>query len=260
MLNSWPSTFPELFRSHRESVRVRSYQPCFELEPHTHEEIQLTMLLAGSLEEWSAGRRFESGPLDVVIKPAQVLHTNRFGPHGTLTLQVSLPSDAGDVLQTSGIPLDRVTWQSNQTATRLFLQAVVAKSATRRPTAGQLADLAYSQESLGSRCAPNWAQALWRQLPRRYAAPLTVRKLAQEAGVHPVHLARTVRRHYGVSVTDRLRQLRVAAAAGMLSQADTALTSVATDCGFADQSHLCRVFKSYTSLTPLEFRRLATSS
>jgi len=34
----------------------------------------------------------------------------------------------------------------------------------------------------------------------------------------------------------------------------------ADQCGFADQSHLCRVFKTATGLTPLDYRRFTKGS
>ncbi len=235
-----------------DAVQVRSYQPNLELTAHSHDEIHLTMLMSGSLEEWSAGRRFESGPLDVVVKPAKVPHTNRFGPEQTLTLQVSLPSNASSWLRRSGIPLDRVTWQSNEVATRLFLQAVAAKA-----TSSTSVQLKFPSDHAPGKQPPDWALDSWRRLQSLYPERVTVRGLAKSAGVHPVHLARTFRECFGTSVSGRLRQVRVAAAAGLLCRQSTPLTTVAADCGFADQSHLCRVFKSYTSLTPLEFRQLA---
>lgn len=246
-------------------LRVRSYVPNFEQDEHAHDEAQLTMLLAGSVEEWSAGQCFASGPLDVIVKPAQVSHANRFGPSETLTLQVSLGSGANSALQACGVPLSRVTWRSSELATRYFLQALAgnANSGAAGPTCGQTLEISAlrldsPQDQFAENFAPSWLAEVWQQLSMRFSSPVTVRSLAKEAGVHPVHLARTARQHYGVSITGRLRQLRAAATAGLLCQSDLPLSAIATDCGFADQSHMCRVFKSYTSLTPLEFRRLAS--
>jgi AraC-like DNA-binding protein len=49
----------------------------------------------------------------------------------------------------------------------------------------------------------------------------------------------------------------VALAASRLEGGEEPLCDVALGAGFADQAHLCRVFKATTGITPLGFRRLA---
>lgn len=85
---------------------------------------------------------------------------------------------------------------------------------------------------------------------------MSVVDLARDAGVHPVYLTRRFRRAYGCSIV-ALRQFeRVRAAAGAIADADTALSTVACDAGFADQSHLTRTFKQMAGVTPAVYRRL----
>ncbi len=86
------------------------------------------------------------------------------------------------------------------------------------------------------------------------ARPPSLRELASTAGVHPVHFAAVFRRYYGCSVGDYLRRRRVAEARRSLAGLDRSVTEVALSLGFADQSHLTRVFKRYTGLTPGAYR------
>jgi len=53
------------------------------------------------------------------------------------------------------------------------------------------------------------------------------------------------------------RRVRVREAADLLASTDAPLTHVALAAGFADPSHLCRVFKAETGLTPHAYRLLA---
>jgi AraC family transcriptional regulator len=42
----------------------------------------------------------------------------------------------------------------------------------------------------------------------------------------------------------------------LLGEPGRLLTEIAFECGFADQSHFIRSFRSYYGMTPLEYRRL----
>jgi AraC family transcriptional regulator len=84
-----------------------------------------------------------------------------------------------------------------------------------------------------------------------------VSALADEAGVHPVHLARVFRRHYGQTVTEYLHQLRVLASAHQLALGDAPVARVAADAGFADHSHLCRIFGRAIGMSPTAYRLAA---
>jgi AraC family transcriptional regulator len=87
-----------------------------------------------------------------------------------------------------------------------------------------------------------------------------VGELANEFDVHPVYLARAFRARYGCTITQYSHRLRVYSAADRIASTRLPLASVATGAGFADQSHLSRLFKRETGLTPASFRRIAQSS
>jgi AraC-like DNA-binding protein len=71
--------------------------------------------------------------------------------------------------------------------------------------------------------------------------------------VHPVHLARAFRAHRGMTVGDYLRRLRATHAATLLEAPGAALSSVAIQAGFGDQSQFTRTLKRVTGVTPGEF-------
>jgi AraC family transcriptional regulator len=91
----------------------------------------------------------------------------------------------------------------------------------------------------------------------RFREPLRLAELAQEAQVHPGHLARAFRRHFRTSLGSYVRGLRLEWAAGRLLGSEESLASIALAAGFADQSHLTRAFKRFTGVTPGGYRRRA---
>jgi AraC family transcriptional regulator len=72
--------------------------------------------------------------------------------------------------------------------------------------------------------------------------------------VHPVHLSRSFRRHFGLTLTEYVRQGRLARAMVRLSTTDDPMIEIARDVGFADQSHFTREFRRAVGDSPGGYR------
>jgi AraC family transcriptional regulator len=94
-------------------------------------------------------------------------------------------------------------------------------------------------------------------LHARYTQPPGVVQVADEVGVHPLHLARVFRRTYGCSVGEYVRRLRVEFACRELTRGGRSLAAIALEAGFCDQSQFCHTFKRHVGITPSQFRRQA---
>jgi AraC family transcriptional regulator len=101
---------------------------------------------------------------------------------------------------------------------------------------------------------PAWLNRALELLHESYRKSLTLAAIAGQVGVHPIHLSRVFRKHYGCTMAEFMNRLRVQFACRALAEGWTDLAIAAGDAGFADQSHLGRVFKSYTGQSPGEFR------
>ena len=101
---------------------------------------------------------------------------------------------------------------------------------------------------------PTWLNRALELLHESFRESLTLEEIARQVGVHPIHLSRVFRRHFGCTMSEFMNRLRVQFVCRELSRDCTELAIVASDAGFADQSHLGRIFKSCTGQTPGEFR------
>jgi AraC family transcriptional regulator len=109
-------------------------------------------------------------------------------------------------------------------------------------------------EPAASRMGPRWLRSARELLDGRFDEPVSLRGLAREAGVHPVHFAAAFRRFHGCSVGEYLRRRRLQYARRRLANTEVPLAQVASEAGFADQSHLTRTFKRFTGMTPSRYR------
>lgn len=87
---------------------------------------------------------------------------------------------------------------------------------------------------------------------------LTLGDLAAAAGVTARQLTRLFDAELGVSPAAALVRLRVESAEHLIGTSDLRLSEIAAHCGFADSSHLSRVFKARYGVSPLGYRKQAS--
>ena len=88
-----------------------------------------------------------------------------------------------------------------------------------------------------------------------YARAIEVTHMAEHVHLSVSQLQREFSKNFGISPIRYLREVRIGVVRHMLQHSDLALTQISMECGFYDQSHLSRHFKSSTGLTPLKYRQ-----
>lgn len=102
---------------------------------------------------------------------------------------------------------------------------------------------------------PPVVEACLEELRARHG-DLRLEELARRQGVSPRYLQRHFRQTVGVSPKRLARVLRFQKAYQALHEADAPATStLATECGYADQAHLTREFRELAGRTPGALRR-----
>lgn len=88
-----------------------------------------------------------------------------------------------------------------------------------------------------------------------FSESITVGDLAKRANLSVSQLQREFQRLFGMSPTDYLLRVRLMMARRQLEHTTALVGGIALDCGFYDQSHFTRAFRTATGLTPLEYRK-----
>lgn len=95
-------------------------------------------------------------------------------------------------------------------------------------------------------------------LQRLYSAPekpVTMSRLAREAGMSISTFSRTFSRATGQGFSETARKLRLAKACHLLENTDQSITKVATLSGFSNLSHFNRQFRREYGVTPSQYRK-----
>jgi AraC-like DNA-binding protein len=85
--------------------------------------------------------------------------------------------------------------------------------------------------------------------------PLLTKDLAALTGLNQYHFCRVFRRSFGETPHGFIVRRRIEKAQGLMLKDDTALSRIASECGFADQAHFSRTFRKRLGVSPGEWRR-----
>ncbi len=245
------------------SFDVSTYENGVRHAPHRHDHLQLSLVLTGQLRETVSAKTELAGALSVVSKDSGVTHADDFGPdeariarlslrHGTIASLIDDPSRAESWRWTHDArvasPFLRLVRRTQETGARKFDVA--------DPDVIDLLAAFTARSDSARGAAPIWLREAVNEIRTSWHPDLKVGDVAAKAGVHPVYLARCVRRWYGTGVADELRRTRLCAAAAALSSSNDTVSAVAHRYGYSDESHLCRELRSSLSLTPRKYRLL----
>ncbi len=89
----------------------------------------------------------------------------------------------------------------------------------------------------------------------RLSEALCLDDLAQKLGVSHVTLNRSFRRATGMTVFERLRELRMELAADLIRHERRSLTEIAYECGFSSPGHLSTAFRKRFGMTARSWRQ-----
>jgi len=69
------------------------------------------------------------------------------------------------------------------------------------------------------------------------------------------HFSRSFKQSAGIAPYQYLMQQRVERAKQLLKQQAISISDIALDCGFANQTHLTKVFRQMTGVTPKAYQK-----
>ncbi len=257
---SVPATSPHGNHVLSEVVHTQAWQ----VPPHGHSRPYFNFLVNGAYREKAAGFSLEYPPFTIVFHSAGFEHADEIGIGGARFFTLEIPESNGTEFERK-LPragADRIGGRSVWLASALyreFTRVDVAELALQTYIAELEAEVTRLPD-LGEEMTPRWLARVADRIDTEFRGRLRLEDLAREGGVHPVHLSRTFRRRRGVGVHEYVEGVRVRWACGQLTKGGMDLATLAAEAGYADQSHMTRVFKRVTGMTPGEMRTSVAKS
>jgi len=246
-----------------DSVNLVYYPPGFSMPKHGHEHAQLSIVLAGQAceDDQLGSRRID--PNIVNIKSQGYQHENRFGHHGATFLSVNINAETHALRDEYGA----LNTQQSATAKAKPLAQFLISTLLNTTSNGEQAlntqtldhDIEWAVLDLihlvntprtHSGPPPRWLQHACEAV---IETPWSCYQIANELGVHRVHLSRMFKRYYGCTLSHYRQLAKVQHSVGLLlSASQRNITQL--DHQFSDHSHLNRLFHHQFGTTAARFR------
>jgi AraC-like DNA-binding protein len=264
-------------------TEIRSDDPVLGLTPAVPTEdaflLSLMFRACDNHETWENGRPYPRHTItpgefllrDLKHEQAALIEQ----PHHSLQLYLpraaldEIADDAearriGELRYRPGVPFsDRVVWhlgscllpalEHPEQANRLFLEYVTLALGIH--VAQNYGDLKpFSKTHKGG--LKGWQEKRAKELvSANLSGRVSLRELAEQCGLSVKHFSRAFKQSTGFAPHQWLIRRRVEVATAVLSNPHISLAEVALICGFADQSHLTRVFSQIMGISPGAWRR-----
>lgn len=229
--------------------------PARETGPWMHSRFALTLIQPRSVVRLESRRSVRLDTDAVLLVPALHMFAVR-PPERTSTASMTLLVDARDIphLSNSGSPA--LVTRSDLIASTADLMVELASAV--RPISGASAIVTLVDQLLAESTTVPLARTTTAATPllplRDYlrtqlSESVPTATLAERSGLTESHFIRAFHHEFGLPPHAYHMRLRLAHACELLARGES-VSTVAYDCGFADQSHLSRKFKNVYNVAP----------
>ena len=237
----------EIIAKAREARRGEDHEPSVTLTPRPHGRL---FIFNGAGEQLVPGDDFET--LDGRLRDGMAEHArarlNRLNGELMTPDRVQLADSRGDLWTFRSVTYTRYPAVGDGPFVVFCMQPSCAEWATVRPS-----DVQADAEM--ARLIP--ALKFMRQ---EFHRGPTLGEIAKQVHLSPFHFHRRFAELLGLTPKHYLLECQITEAKVQLLARKKELAQIATDCGFAHQSHFTSRFKQATGLTPTRWRRLASEN
>ena len=241
-----------------------------EFAPHTHETFCIGVIEAGIQQSRIRGTSINAGAGAIYLINPDVIHEGRPAEHGyryrmmypSLEAMRAVAEDAAERSISGSISFpDEIVLAPTLAAAFLDLHRQIEAGGARLELETQfnalmlrlMTDFGGETIEVRGMRAGRAVHAARDLLDARFRDDLSLTELAETVGLSRAHLIRAFRKEFGMPPHGWLTDRRIRAARGLLEKG-ASIADTAFDCGFADQAHLTRQFKSRTGVTPAVYR------
>lgn len=238
------------------------------LSEHSHENAHFCFVLEGSYTEIYKRQEFACEPSTLTFRPSGELHKDFFHGRDVRVFILEIPPKWLEKLRDESLQLSRSA--KFQSGLLPHLTARLNREFHRMDAASSLIIEGLALEIMGETARnssrkiesaiPLWLKRARDLIHDRFSEQLTLKQIAEEVKVHPVHLASVFRQKFHSTVGEYVRELRIEYACREIVRGNSSLVEIALEAGFANQSHFSSTFKRLTGYTPASYRNFFRQS
>lgn len=241
----------------------RIYSPEYQTPKHTHKQALFCFVMQGNYTETYGSQTRECKPSTLLFHPPGELHAEHFHASGGRSFIIEIaPNWLARIREQLIVAENSAQFQGGALellARKLYREFAQMDGASALIIEGLMMEMLGETVRGGDARqfynSPRWLQQAKELLQARFTENLSLADVAQNVGIHPVHLAQTFHKTYHCTVGDYVRKLRIDYACHELAASAKPIVEIALAAGFCDQSHFTRTFKRAIGAAPSQYRQ-----
>lgn len=227
---------------------------------HHHQSPMLSYVLYGRNMEYRSNKTINRGPGDLSFYEAYEPHSNHYLTFPSKHISLELNQTFFDKTDYAIEDVRNAVIQKKDET--LFFARLLHEMMTcgiEAKTSIEISFIAFLEHSLGNEAldtTPKWINLLRELLNDRWDESLSLKEISEQVDIHPTTISKNFKRFFKCTYGEYMRKLKVKRAIGLMSNPDYSLTEISYLCGFSDQSHFTRTFKSIMGFLPKEFQKI----
>ncbi|EJL74020.1 helix-turn-helix domain-containing protein [Chryseobacterium populi] len=221
---------------------------------HSHEHAHLTLVLDGGNREQRRGAEYQLTAGQVIFYHSDEVHKNDHTLFPSRNINLEIRPEFFAKYELTEVQFAEAIKFHNINASlilRVFKEAEFNEDALT----DHVAELLISPLNKKYKVPPKWIRELHQLLNDNWQETPSLHTLATIVNVHPTTISKYFSQYFGCTLSQYLRKLKIERAIPLLRD-KFSISEISYICGFADQSHFIRTFKTETGILPKAFRKL----
>lgn len=235
------------------------YKSDLEYPVHYDRFDRISIVLSGKVKEVISKKEHYASSTSFVIKPSGVLHSNKFGPTGSRMLSLLVHPDFIEQFELESF-FSQLRWIHTSKITASVINSLMRLKENQDwiSEAIDLISLLSLHKVNDDAFPPLWLYRIRERINDEADSNLSVKDLAATENLHPVYMARVFRKFEGCGVKEYIHTVKMRQITEKLSDTKLPIVQIALDMGYADQSHMSRMFKNFVGVSPGSFRKMVS--
>ena len=227
---------------------------------HSHSNSHITYFLKGGTTEKRKSGSEIVGPGSLLFYHSDESHLNQNTLFPSRNINIEVEDHLLEGLNLSEELIERSL--ENSLHTKFLILKIFKETLNADAYSGDSIMMLFSQLSDTDQSlkryhtAPIWVKNVEELLNDCWNENPSLTDLSEVLQLNPITISKHFPKYFGCTYGEYMRRLKIDRSLALVQDSNYSLTEVAMQCGFSDQSHFIRTFKSQTGFLPKQFQKL----
>lgn len=237
----------QVFDFHGVTVTETVYTGPVSEDWHCHESNHITLILDGGNCEQRSAYELQAVPGRILTYPSGMRHRNRHTKFPSKNINIEIDDL---FLRKNALTLPDAFKRNVVSEIFDIYEQCLHQTGKSSESVHALAICLLTDNKTTLNVPPPWLRTVCDMVNDHWDEDLSLTQLAAATGTHPVTISKAFRKFHGITLGEFSRQIKVKRAMEISRTTKMPLVQVGLACGFFDQSHFIRAFKSVTGRSP----------